>query len=414
MMRFAILSSKGSNKEVISMTDLTIGQRIAQERKKLNISQVGLATLMDVSRQAISKWEADAAIPEIDKLISLSKLFGVSIGWLLGVEDPAALREETLSEDHFRMVEELVKKYQAPPRPHLTIFHYLFAIGASLMIFLFLYGTTSRLEKQILMYEANIAGLEQRLEALEATPQTAGAPGQLLAGYSFDLYPLTKTKTTHRVNVSFSAVPHVWNDESVGYLCINSADGIAEPIQKTCIWNNGRLTAEVPLDVADGYELCFALEHRDGSREQQILEDTRIHHLGTECTIPIRIARGSYSYQDGTLVLKNFEVNFNLPRIYSDPTLIPNIDRCEYRLYRRPQNDSKLELIRADVTDRMEHSTMADYHYQVADRPVKFEDLSLENTNHFQLRFYVKLSSGVENEVPITILVPDGNGGLSE
>ena len=45
---------------------------------------------------------------------------------------------------------------------------------------------------------------------------------------------------------------------------------------------------------------------------------------------------------------------------------------------------------------------------------VKFEDLSLENTNHFQLRFYVKLSSGVENEVPITILVPDGNGGLSE
>ena len=331
MMRFAILSSKDSNKEVISMTDLTIGQRIAQERKKLNISQVGLATLMDVSRQAISKWEADAAIPEIDKLISLSKLFGVSIGWLLGVEDPAALREETLSEDHFRMVEELVKKYQAPPRPHLTIFHYLFAIGASLMIFLFLYGTTSRLEKQILMYEANIAGLEQRLEALEATPQTAGAPGQLLAGYSFDLYPLTKTKTTHRVNVSFSAVPHVWNDESVGYLCINSADGIAEPIQKTCIWNNGRLTAEVPLDVADGYELCFALEHRDGSREQQILEDTRIQHLGTECTIPIRIARGSYSYQDGTLVLKNFEVNFNLPRIYSDPTLIPNIDRCEYR-----------------------------------------------------------------------------------
>lgn len=396
------------------MAEQTIGQRIALERKKQNLSQLGLAARLDVSRQAISKWESDAAIPEIDKLITLSRLFNVSIGWLLGVEDPAVPREETLSEDQFRIVEELVKKYQTSPKPHLSAFHYLFAIGISLLIFLFLYGTTSRLEKQVLMYEANIAGLEQRLEALEATPQTTGTPGQLLAGYSFDLYPLTKTKNTHRVKVSFSAIPHVWNDESVGYLCINGGNRTAEPVQAECSWQNGRLTAEVTLDVADGYELCFALEHQDGSREQQILEDRRIQHLSTECTIPIRIARGSYSYQDGTLALKNFEVNFNLPRIYSDPTLIPNIDRCEYRLYRRPQNDSRLEMIRADVTDRMEHSTMADYHYQIADRPVQFENLSLENTNHFQLRFYVKLSSGVENEVPVTILVPDGNGGLSE
>ena len=37
------------------MAELTIGQRIAQERKKQNLSQVGLATILDVSRQAISK-----------------------------------------------------------------------------------------------------------------------------------------------------------------------------------------------------------------------------------------------------------------------------------------------------------------------------------------------------------------------
>ena len=43
------------------MADLTIGQRIARERKKLNISQVGLATRLDVSRQAISKWESEVS-----------------------------------------------------------------------------------------------------------------------------------------------------------------------------------------------------------------------------------------------------------------------------------------------------------------------------------------------------------------
>jgi len=400
------------------MADLTIGQRIAQERKKQNLSQVGLATILDVSRQAISKWESDAAIPEIDKLISLSKLFGVSVGWLLGVEDPAAPPEEALSEKQFKIVEELVKKYQAPPKPHLTVFHYLFAIGISLLIFLLLYGTTSRLEKHILMYQANLEGLDRRLEALEdsaqTVAQTTATPGQLLAGYSFDLYPLTKTKTTHRVKVSFSAVPNVWNKGDTGYLCVSGGEGIAEPFRIKCKWDGGHLTAEAVLDVTDGYDLCFAVEHAGGSQEQQILEDSRIRYLGRECSIPIRFIRGSITWQDGTLSLTDFSVNFNLPPIYQDPTLIPNIDLCEYRLYRRPQDDSRLELIRADVTDRLEPGTVSDYHYQISSEPVRFENLSLENTNHFQLRFYVKLSSGVEQEIPITILIPDGKGGVTE
>lgn len=44
-------------KEAEFMSELTIGQRIAQQREKLGISQVGLATRLDVSRQAISKME---------------------------------------------------------------------------------------------------------------------------------------------------------------------------------------------------------------------------------------------------------------------------------------------------------------------------------------------------------------------
>ena len=43
------------------MADFTIGQRIAQERKKQDLSQVGLATRLDVSRQAISKWEREVS-----------------------------------------------------------------------------------------------------------------------------------------------------------------------------------------------------------------------------------------------------------------------------------------------------------------------------------------------------------------
>ena len=247
------------------MTELTIGQRIAQERKKQNLSQVGLATILDVSRQAISKWESDAAIPEIDKLIALSRLFGVTVGWLLGVEDQSSTQESTISEAQFQKLEMLVKKYQAPPKPHLTVFHYLFAIGASLMIFLVLYGTTTRLENQILMYDANIAALEQRLTDLEASAdfRTAHSAGALLADYSFELYPYTKTKSTHRVKASFTAIPNLWNKEWTGYLCISGGDDALGPIRIPCAWDGARLSAEVTLDVEDGYEISFGVEHAD-------------------------------------------------------------------------------------------------------------------------------------------------------
>ena len=60
---------------------MTIGQRIAQKRKEQNLSQEALGERLGVSRQSIYKWEADQALPEIDKLVALSKLFGVTVGW---------------------------------------------------------------------------------------------------------------------------------------------------------------------------------------------------------------------------------------------------------------------------------------------------------------------------------------------
>ena len=66
---------------------MSVGQRIAQKRKELGMSQEVLGEQLGVSRQSISKWEGDAAMPEIEKLIAMSRLFSVSVGWLLGVEE---------------------------------------------------------------------------------------------------------------------------------------------------------------------------------------------------------------------------------------------------------------------------------------------------------------------------------------
>lgn len=52
---------------------MTIGERIAFERKELGLSQGALGERMGVSRQSIYKWEPDAALPEIEKLVKLSR-----------------------------------------------------------------------------------------------------------------------------------------------------------------------------------------------------------------------------------------------------------------------------------------------------------------------------------------------------
>lgn len=62
---------------------MTLGEKIAKQRKELNYTQEQLADILGVSRQSISKWESDIAYPETDKLIKIGKLFECSMDYLL-------------------------------------------------------------------------------------------------------------------------------------------------------------------------------------------------------------------------------------------------------------------------------------------------------------------------------------------
>lgn len=62
---------------------MTIGQKILQLRSEAGISQEHLAETLGVSRQSVSKWEMDQALPQIDKVIQISELFSISTDELL-------------------------------------------------------------------------------------------------------------------------------------------------------------------------------------------------------------------------------------------------------------------------------------------------------------------------------------------
>ena len=66
---------------------MTLGQRIQELRKRAGLTQEQLAEQLGVTRQAVSKWESDNGVPELDALIALSWYFKLTLGELLGVEE---------------------------------------------------------------------------------------------------------------------------------------------------------------------------------------------------------------------------------------------------------------------------------------------------------------------------------------
>lgn len=67
---------------------MTFGEKLKGLRKEKGYSQEEMAGLLEVSRQAVSKWESDRGIPEIDKLLQISNMFGVTLDYLLKSESP--------------------------------------------------------------------------------------------------------------------------------------------------------------------------------------------------------------------------------------------------------------------------------------------------------------------------------------
>ena len=84
---------------------MILGEKIAQLRRKNGWSQEELADKMEVSRQAVSKWESNQTTPDLERILRLSSLFGVTIDYLLkdGAE-PEIPRPEAEEDTHIRLI----------------------------------------------------------------------------------------------------------------------------------------------------------------------------------------------------------------------------------------------------------------------------------------------------------------------
>lgn len=100
---------------------MTLGQKLKEIRKKFGLSQEQLAEIINVSRQAITKWETDAGLPDTENLKELSRIFEISINYLLdnNNELPLLVMKKKLDKDNYKnkisSYEEVLKEYYPAP-----------------------------------------------------------------------------------------------------------------------------------------------------------------------------------------------------------------------------------------------------------------------------------------------------------
>ena len=327
------------------MTDMTLGQRIGECRKKMSLSQEGLGEKLGVSRQAISKWEADGAVPEVDKLIGMSRLFGVSVGWLLGIEEEAAPEQKPeISEDLLRKIEEIVLRYRPRKQPMSGEKKVLIALVAVLALCVggswlsrwrtessmlaFTQAQVENINEQNANIQAQLNLLSERLDSMANAEEEQA---KLLSDYSFTVEP---DADEPMAKVSFSAVPKNWTEGDSAYLSFLLPDGSS--VRPDCVWDGAFLTAsDFLLPAENGCTVCITIVHADGTREQQTLRDYTLESLKNELTLVCEVTPGTAKFRfDGdelVMTVADYEVHVRRPGIAGEDIYFTSIDYILYQ-----------------------------------------------------------------------------------
>ena len=103
---------------------MSLGEKIREQRKQAGLSQEQLAEKLNVSRQAITKWETNKGIPDVANLIAISDEFGLSLDEL--IKGDVAVKKKIIADS---IADSAAKKW------HILVIVYLVAIVAYIAYF---------------------------------------------------------------------------------------------------------------------------------------------------------------------------------------------------------------------------------------------------------------------------------------
>ena len=295
------------------MDELTLGQRIAAKRKELGLSQIELGEKMNVSRQSVSKWESDAAIPEIDKLIALSKLYQVSVGWLLGLEPegaPAREPEQTFRPQEWELLDRLAQQKPQLPKWFLPL---IACVTVLSLIAAFLSGAALYRNRG----QAQDLALISQSVANLTTSLGAGLPdAQVLENYRFHAQP---SADLEKCTFRFTGIPAYYEPDSTAELIVVIGGQTVERVE--CRWEGSHYAAEFTLPACNGYTASFCLTGRDGIvRTSRVYDHLLYNLLDYRGFGNVMVEFGQRTYLSPTLFFSELRVSIDAPEIFRDCT----------------------------------------------------------------------------------------------
>ena len=251
---------------------MTTGEKIAALRREKGFSQEALGEKLGLSRQAVSKWESDQAVPTMDNLVELSRLFGVPVDTLLRPDEPLPGKEQQPPEGVKLSAEGLKISYA----PVLTRKTKWFIIALAMLILVSVLGNIYAM--------ARVQSLEEQLRALQmqAQPQDAESvvkqesiEEDALSDYdiAYDLYYNPNKTITTTLEMNLSARPKELNqDAEIPKFTIQSA-GESWTCAAILEQDNSYVgSTEIPL--RDAFTVYLTLTDRESGTVRNLLLGT--------------------------------------------------------------------------------------------------------------------------------------------
>lgn len=113
---------------------MELKEKLTQLRKEKGLSQLELAEIMDVSRQAVSRWETGLSIPSVDKLKRLSDLYGVSLDSLWADARKPGGEIDKQQEESIPVTPEDEESVQAPSKRRCVTLRIIIVICVAALI----------------------------------------------------------------------------------------------------------------------------------------------------------------------------------------------------------------------------------------------------------------------------------------
>lgn len=262
----------------------TLGQRIQEGRKAAGLSQEALGEELHVSRQAVSKWEADAATPELENLIAMSRLFGRTVGELLGVEEAvsgqaAGSAPPELTEKELAAAEAIAAKYMEavrresrprwPLRQRAAALALLFLVGAAGV---FLCGQLRSTGRQLTLLQQQVNGIQNDFSWEIASlagriSDILDEKSNILINSSLSITAFDAKAST--VTLCARASAREWTNATTAMFSATLSDG--RQFTAEAIGSDGSFTADhwtVPMD--EEITVCVALFDGSSARTGQV------------------------------------------------------------------------------------------------------------------------------------------------